>query len=122
MKKKEETGNQEQTHKLQLGLLRDLVKHPWWKVLKSELEKLLRGNKEHLWKCWSDYTPKFTFNNLVAERIVVLYSIMNIPHIKISDIEQILATDKEQQIPAQERLEKANKKLSEELTKWIWDI
>lgn len=75
--------------------------------------------KEKLWIPCSDESLKFNASHLLKERLTSLFIMKNLPKLTVDKLQNIMDTESDRQIPLQERLEKENKKLSNELIKYI---
>ena len=111
--------NQPQTLSSQIGLLKELIDHPAWKMLSTELDIIIGSIKEKLWIPCSDESMRFNSRNLLNERLTSLFVMRNLASITLKDLENIYQTESDRVVPLQEKLEKEHKKLSDELLKYI---
>ena len=96
-----------------------MIDHPAWKLISSELDIIMWSIKEKLWIPCSDESLKFNASHLLKERLTSLFIMKNLPKLTVDKLQNIMDTESDRQIPLQERLEKENKKLSNELMKYI---
>jgi hypothetical protein len=119
MTKKQTDTNQPQTLSSQIGLLKELIDHPAWKLITAELDIIMGNLKEKLRTPCSDESLKFNASHLLKERLASLFIMKNLPSIILNDLENMFQTESDRAIPIQEKLEKEHKKLSDELSRYI---
>lgn len=104
---------------VQVWYIKEMMDSPWWKLLYKEIEKIMKNIKSNLRLPCTDESMRFNSRNLLNERLAVFFVIQNLAKMKLWDLSNIVNSQKDHQMTVQERLEKENKKLSAELTKYI---
>src|SRR5574343_518497 len=122
MKKNSKDDIKKSTISAQIAFMKEFVDSPGWKLMEKECMKIISKIKENLRVPCTDQSMKFNVNNLLSERIAAIYIMMNFPKMTIQDLERLLISEKENSKTLQQRLEKQNKKMGDELRKMVVKI
>jgi len=102
-----------------IAVMKELLEHPWRKLVVKEIDKVMSDIKAKFWIPCSDQNFRFNAHNLITERITALHVIKNLPNMTLFDFEQIMKSDKEWVKPMEQRLEEYDKKLFNDLAKFM---
>lgn len=102
-----------------ISVIKELLDHPWRKIIVKEIDKVMSDIKWKFWIPCSDQSFRFNSHNLITERITALHVIKNLPNMTLFDFEQIMKSDKENLKPLEQRLEEYDKKLFNDLSKFM---
>ena len=95
--------------------LKTLQETNGWKYISTILEEVLDSIHRTIMTTMTDQALKFNADHLLKERYAVINMILELPNMKIKDIEKRITTLKDNSKPIEIRLQEQNKNLEEEL-------
>lgn len=108
-------SNQSQTHKFLAGDLKSFKNSDWWKLIVKRLESISSEIKSHLRDPKVDQSLKFNADQILKERLTVIYMFMNLPDILIDELDQLSNTEENQNKSLYDRLKDMDSRMAEDI-------